>query len=82
MAATQKAPLASTFADAVSETAWRYKPSWYQISSQDHMIAPQNQAWMSGRLRARKVITLDASHASLASHPAEIAALIDEAALS
>lgn len=45
------------------------------------MITPQNQAWMSGRLQARKVITLDASHASLASHPVEIAALIDEAAL-
>lgn len=81
MAATQKAPLASTFADTITAPAWKHKPSWYQISSQDHMITPQNQAWMSGRLQARKVITLDASHASLASHPVEIAALIDEAAL-
>jgi hypothetical protein len=37
---------------------------------------------MSARLGARKVITLEASHASLASHAAEVAALIDEAAMS
>lgn len=81
MAVTQKAPLAKTFGDAVTDPAWRHKPCWYQISSQDRMIAPENQKWMSGRMNARKVITLDASHASLASLPADVAALIDEAAL-
>lgn len=80
MGITQKAPLASTFGDAVTEPAWKHKPSWYQISSQDRMIAPENQQFMSARLNARKVITLDASHASLASQPAAIADLIDEAA--
>ena len=80
MAVTQKAPLATTFGDAVTAPAWRSKPSWYQISSQDHMIAPTNQERMSARLNARKVITLDASHASLASHPSEICDLIEEAA--
>ncbi|WP_085633404.1 MULTISPECIES: alpha/beta hydrolase [unclassified Pseudomonas] len=80
MAVTQKAPVASTFGDAISVPAWRSKPSWYQISSQDRMIHPDNQAFMSSRLGARKVITLDASHASLASRAAEVAALIDEAA--
>ncbi|WP_321784980.1 alpha/beta hydrolase [Burkholderia pyrrocinia] len=82
MAVTQKAPLASTFADTVSAPAWRAKPSWYQISSEDRMIAPENQRRMSARMSARKVITLDASHASLASKPVEVAALIDEAAAS
>ncbi|ODV44504.1 hydrolase [Cupriavidus sp. UYMMa02A] len=80
MAATQKAPLASTFGDAITATAWRKKPSWYQISSEDRMIAPENQLKMSARLNSQKVITLAASHASLASRPAEVAALIDEAA--
>ncbi|WP_446902939.1 alpha/beta hydrolase [Burkholderia sp. YIM B11467] len=82
MAVTQKAPLASTFADTVSTPAWRAKPSWYQISSEDRMIAPENQERMSARMNARKVITLDASHASLASKPVAVAALIDEAAAS
>lgn len=82
MAATQKAPLASTFGDVVSEPAWKHKPSWYQVSSQDQMIAPENQVRMSSRMNPRKVLTLDASHASLASHPSEIAKLIQEAATS
>ncbi|RXV73778.1 alpha/beta hydrolase [Burkholderia stabilis] len=82
MAVTQKAPLASTFADTVSTPAWRTKPSWYQISSEDRMIAPENQERMSARMNARKIITLDASHASLASKPVAVAALIDEAAAS
>ena len=80
MGVTQKAPLASTFADEISAPAWKKKPSWYQISSEDRMIAPANQEWMSGRLGAKKVITLKASHASLASMPREVASLIDEAA--
>jgi len=80
MAVTQKAPLAGTFGDTISAPAWRVKPSWYQISSEDRMIAPENQQRMSSRLNARKVITLPASHASLASRPAEVTALIVEAA--
>lgn len=80
MAVGQKAPLASTFGDTVTAPAWKRKPSWYQISSADRMIAPENQQRMASRLGARKVITLDASHASLASHPGEVSALIDEAA--
>lgn len=82
MGITQKTPLASTFGDTISNPAWKNKPSWYQISSQDHMIHPDNQARMAKRMNAKKVITLDASHASLASKPAEVAALIDEAASS
>lgn len=80
MAVTQKAPLASTFGDTITAPAWRAKPSWYQISSDDRMIAPENQQRMSARLNAREVITLPASHASLASRPAEVAALIKQAA--
>lgn len=77
---TQKAPLASTFGDAVTVPAWRTKPCWYQISSEDRMIAPENQQRMSSRIGARKVVTLAASHASLMSRPKEVAELIDEAA--
>ncbi|KGC06574.1 MULTISPECIES: alpha/beta hydrolase [Burkholderia] len=80
MAVTQKAPLASTFGDNIGTPAWKNKPSWYQISSEDRMIAPANQEHMSGRLGARKVITLATSHASLASKAVEVADLIDEAA--
>ena len=80
MGVTQKAPIASTFGDTISTPAWKTKPSWYQISTEDRMINPENQVLMSSRLNAKKVISLNASHASLASKPKEVADLIDEAA--
>ncbi|WP_454739992.1 alpha/beta hydrolase [Cupriavidus necator] len=80
MAVAQKAPLASTFGDTITAPAWKRKPSWYQVSSEDRMISPENQQNMAARLKARKVITLAASHASLVSKAADVAALIDEAA--
>lgn len=80
MAATQKAPLASTFGDTVTAPAWKKKPSWYQLSTQDHMIHPDNQKLMAERMNPRTLLALDASHASLASQAAAVAGLIDEAA--
>jgi pimeloyl-ACP methyl ester carboxylesterase len=80
MGLIQKAPLASTFGDTIGSVAWKKKPSWYQVSTEDRMIAPQNQQWMAGRLNAREILTLNASHASLASMPEEVAAFIDKAA--
>ena len=80
MAVTQKAPVGSTFGDNVTAPAWKAKPSWYQISSQDRMIHPDNQRMMSARMGAKTIITLDASHASLASRPVEVTDLIVEAA--
>lgn len=77
---TQKAPLASTFGDEVSNPAWKNKPSWYQVSTQDHMIHPDNQVRMAERIKPREILTLDASHASLASRAGEVAAFIDKAA--
>ncbi len=80
MAVTQKAPLANTFGDNVTDAAWKTKPSWYQISTEDRCINPDAERFMSARLNARKVIELNTGHASLASKPKEVAALIDEAA--
>lgn len=80
MAVTQKAPLASTFGDAVTAPAWKAKPSWYQVSTEDRMINPDNERRMAQRINPRKIIELPASHASLASQPDAVADLIDEAA--
>jgi pimeloyl-ACP methyl ester carboxylesterase len=80
MAVTQKAPLASTFGNAVTTPAWKSKPSWYQVSSEDRMINPELETFMAKRINARKTITLPASHASLASRAREVSELIDEAA--
>ncbi|MGX1811498.1 alpha/beta hydrolase [Nocardia sp. NPDC055321] len=80
MAVTQKAPLASTFGDTVTAPAWKVKPTWYQVSTEDRMINPDNERRMAQRMNPRKIIELEASHASLASQPGAVADLIDEAA--
>jgi pimeloyl-ACP methyl ester carboxylesterase len=80
MAVTQKAPVGSTFGDAVSDPAWKKKPTWYQVSTSDRMIHPDTERRMAERMNPRSTIELDASHASLASQPSAIADLIDQAA--
>ena len=82
MAVTQKAPVGSTAGDPVSDPAWKKKPTWYQVSTNDRMIHPDSERQMAERMKPRSTIELDASHASLASQPAAIAELIDQAATS
>jgi len=82
MAVTQKAPVGSTFGDTVTDPAWRKKPTWYQVSTEDRMIHPDNERRMAARMRPRRTIELDASHASLASQPRAVCDLIGEAASS
>lgn len=82
MAVAQKPIAGRCFEDKSGPAAWKTKPSWYQVSSQDHMIPPETEQWMAERIKPRKTVTLNSSHASLASHPDEIVALIEEAAKS
>ncbi|WTW99200.1 alpha/beta hydrolase [Streptomycetaceae bacterium NBC_01309] len=80
MAVTQKAPLGSTFGDTVTDPAWRTKPTWYQVSTADRMIHPDNERRMADRMKPRKTIELDAGHASLASQPGPVTDLVELAA--
>lgn len=80
MAVTQKAPLGSTFGDNVTTPAWKTKPCWYQVSTADRMIHPDNERRMAQRMNPRKLIELDAGHASLASQPGPVTDLIEAAA--
>ncbi|HWX65526.1 MAG TPA: alpha/beta hydrolase [Rhodanobacter sp.] len=80
MAVTQKPIAARCFDDKTGAPAWKVKPSWYQVSSNDRMIPPETEHWFVERMKPQKAITLPSSHASLASYPNEIAALIEEAA--
>ena len=71
----QKALLAGR----TSQAAWRSKPSFYAVSTEDRTINPDLQRHMAARMGARTV-ELQASHVSLISRPQEVAALILEAA--
>jgi len=55
--------------------AWRQKPSWYAVSSEDRTINPDLQRFMARRMKATTV-ELPASHVSLLSRPVDVAALI------
>jgi pimeloyl-ACP methyl ester carboxylesterase len=63
----------------ITEAAWRNKPSWYLIATEDRMIPPPAQREMSGRARAT-VEEAPASHSVYVSQPAAVAALIEKAA--
>lgn len=80
MSLSQKPIHGTCFSDASGKPAWKTKPSWYQISDRDNMIPPQTEKEMAEKINAKKIIHLDAGHASLASHPKEVVALILEAA--
>lgn len=62
-----------------TNAAWRSKPSWYAVSSEDRTINPDLQRFMAKRMGAR-TIEVKASHVSLISQPEKIANLIVEAA--
>ncbi|TPD70472.1 alpha/beta hydrolase [Flavobacterium microcysteis] len=79
MSLSQKPIHGSIFGTEVGEPAWKTKPSWYQVSDKDHMIPPATQKEMAERMNPKKIIHLDASHASLAVRPKEISELIKEA---
>jgi pimeloyl-ACP methyl ester carboxylesterase len=63
----------------VSEAAWRSKPSWYLVATDDRMIPPPAQQSMSKRAGST-VIETKGSHAVYVSQPAAVAALIERAA--
>jgi pimeloyl-ACP methyl ester carboxylesterase len=69
----------SLLAGKTTQAAWRTKPSFYAISTEDRTINPDLQRFMAKRMGA-KAIAVKASHVSLISQPDVIAKLILEAA--
>ena len=63
----------------ITDPAWRIKPSWYLVATDDRMIPPPAQRAMSERAGST-VIEVPGSHAIYVSQPAAVAALIHEAA--
>ncbi|NTX11936.1 alpha/beta hydrolase [Myxococcus sp. CA056] len=65
----------------ISQPAWKTKPSWYLVASDDRMIPPAAQRNMSKRAGAT-VREVAASHAVYVSRPKQVAAIISDAARS
>lgn len=65
----------------ISEPAWRAKPSWYLVATDDRMIPPAAQRSMAKRAEAT-VAEAKGSHAIYVSQPSAVAELIEKAARS
>ena len=64
---------------AISEPAWKSKPSWYLVATEDRMIPPDAQRAMSKRA-GTKSVEVKGSHAVYVSQPQAVASLIEKAA--
>jgi pimeloyl-ACP methyl ester carboxylesterase len=64
---------------AVTEPAWKTKPSYYLVASEDKMIPPPAQRLMAGRAKAQ-VTEVPGSHSIYVSKPEEVAEFIRKAA--
>ena len=91
-AADVKPELAAFMADAqvpwglgaitgtISQPAWKSKPSWYLLTTEDKMIPPDAQRFMSKRAGAN-VVETKASHAVYVSQPDAVASIVEAAAV-
>ena len=75
LAAVQKPAHQSLIAEKSGPPAWKQLPTWFAVSENDHIIPPDAQRNFTERMNAT-TISLNSSHASLVTHPDEIAELI------
>ena len=79
LVAAQPKTSGAIFEAKPTTAAWRAKPAWYVVSSNDRMIDPEQEKSMAKEIKAKATV-LPASHVVMLSHPAEVAKVIEEAA--
>jgi len=72
LTATQGPTAAAVFGATVTTAAWKSKPSWYVIASNDRAVAPELQKAEAAAMKATS-ITVPSSHVPMLSHPKEVA---------
>jgi len=82
MAIAQVPISTDAFTHKVTNPAWKSKPTWYMVASQDRSINPIQERMMAKRAHAKTVEINGASHVAYMSHPKETVRLIEEAASS
>jgi pimeloyl-ACP methyl ester carboxylesterase len=81
MSAVQQALALSAFDDVMGVPAWKFLPTWYLVARNDEAIPPDAERLFAQRMGATTV-EISSSHVAMVSHPAEVAALIEQAASS
>jgi pimeloyl-ACP methyl ester carboxylesterase len=79
MAISQVPISTDAFTHAVKNPAWKHKPTFYMVASQDRSINPDQERMMARRANA-KTVEVKASHVAYMAFPEESARLIEEAA--
>ena len=79
LAATQSPTAAAVFEGTITTAAWKTKPSWCVIASNDRTVPPELQKAEAAAMKATS-ITVASSHVPMLSHPKEVADLIERAA--
>jgi pimeloyl-ACP methyl ester carboxylesterase len=77
--AAQASTSGKVLGGAVTSAAWRSKPSWYIVATNDRAIPPSLERTMAEKINAH-TISIAASHLVMLSRPQEVASLIIEAA--
>jgi pimeloyl-ACP methyl ester carboxylesterase len=77
--ATQGAPVADLFNQMVEGTAWKSKPSWYVLATQDQTVHPDLQHFVSKRMKAATT-EVTTSHVPMLSKPDAVLDVIRKAA--
>jgi len=78
LAVTQGRLAGKAFGETVVAAAWKAKPSWFVVTSEDRVVSVELQKAFATRMGAT-IREIKASHMSILSHPAEIAAVIEQA---
>lgn len=81
MARSQVMPALQTAAAPVTQAAWKTKPSWAIVSTLDRTVNPELERFMAKRAGSH-VVDIDGSHAAFIAHPADVARVIEQAAMS
>ena len=78
LAATQGPTAAAVFGATITTAAWKAKPSWFVIASNDRAIPPDLERAEATSMKAVS-ITIPSSHVPMLSHPKEVAGVIEQA---
>ena len=81
MVSTQAPTQGAILSTTIKAAAWRSKPSWFVIASDDRTISPEQERATAKRMGA-KTLTLSTSHVAMLAEPGKVAEFITEAAAS
>src|SRR6202167_618466 len=79
MYAVQQSLAMSAFGDVMGVPAWKTRPSWYLVATDDEALPPDAERQFAARMGAT-IVEIPSSHVAMVSHPGEVARLIETAA--